>query len=458
MAVKNRIFLAHASEDKSRVKQLYKNLKEKGFSPWLDSFDLVPGQNWREEIAKAIKNAAACLACLSKRSVAKEGYVQREFRYALTACADRPSGSIYLIPVRLDDCEVPDLQLPHLGQNLRDRQWVDLFESDGLRNLIRAIEQIEKSGRKLRLTAKPRQSLNIKRLDLFLDGDVEKPSTVGLNVQKQGGTTYVNLFSLSENEGQPLSKNIWSIAKHILDRMLLMEKIDDVQWTLTVGFRTTGLKFSTVNCRPYKLDFSDEWAIVREQQAFKYGSKDRLWSLDKYAENYSGVTPIKHTETHVIEQSLGKEPRTVFTIPCKHPNAEDGLFYCEPPYLNTPHMTDDFDYILVDTRKALERLALDDPDMLEHAKQKFHGDTPADWLEHMSLTGPITLGHWILKPKLGGLKMIAGQASTIELIQKLDLPYFPVTIDKKDGARELREQLGYTDIEHRPAFTKLNHS
>ena len=136
MATKNRIFLAHASEDKHQVQQLYQQLKERGFSPWLDATDLIPGQNWREEIPKVIENAAVCLACLSKRSVAKEGYVQREFRYGLSAYAERPPGTIYLIPVRLDDCSVPDIHLPKLEASLRDLHWVDLFEAEGFERLV----------------------------------------------------------------------------------------------------------------------------------------------------------------------------------------------------------------------------------------------------------------------------------------------------------------------------------
>jgi hypothetical protein len=34
-----------------------------------------------------------------------------EFRLALSAFGERPPSSIYLIPVRLDDCDVPDLQI-----------------------------------------------------------------------------------------------------------------------------------------------------------------------------------------------------------------------------------------------------------------------------------------------------------------------------------------------------------
>ena len=139
MVERQRIFLGHASEDKPRVRELYDQLTSRGFSPWLDAVDLMPGQNWRIEIPNAIKSAGVFLACLSQQSVAKQSYVQREFRYALSAYADRPPGSIFLIPVRLDDCAVPDLRLPELELDLRDLHWVDLFEPNGFERLVQSI-------------------------------------------------------------------------------------------------------------------------------------------------------------------------------------------------------------------------------------------------------------------------------------------------------------------------------
>ena len=54
---KPRLFLCHASEDKPRVKELYHLLKEAGYRPWLDKFDLLPGQDWEFEIRQVIRES-----------------------------------------------------------------------------------------------------------------------------------------------------------------------------------------------------------------------------------------------------------------------------------------------------------------------------------------------------------------------------------------------------------------
>ena len=134
------IFLAHASEDKAAVLDLYDRLKSKGYKPWLDKKDLIPGQNWRKEIPKAIKNSQIFIACLSQRSVSKQGYVRREFRLALNEYAEKTSDTIYLIPLKFDECEMPDLELEQLGVSMSDIHWLDYWEPDGFENLVRAIE------------------------------------------------------------------------------------------------------------------------------------------------------------------------------------------------------------------------------------------------------------------------------------------------------------------------------
>ncbi len=135
-----RVFLAYASEDHVRVKRIYEALRSAGLLPWMDKIDLLPGQNWQVEIPSAVKKADFFLACFSKRSIGKNGYVQKELLVALDTLAEKPQGSIYFIPTRLDKCVIPDLQLPKWGLRLRDLQWIDLFESNGLNRIFQAIQ------------------------------------------------------------------------------------------------------------------------------------------------------------------------------------------------------------------------------------------------------------------------------------------------------------------------------
>jgi hypothetical protein len=67
--------------------------------------------------------------------------VQHELRSALVVYAEKPPGSIYLIPVKLDECEIPDLELPELGIRLRHIQWLDYWKEDGFDRLVAAINQ-----------------------------------------------------------------------------------------------------------------------------------------------------------------------------------------------------------------------------------------------------------------------------------------------------------------------------
>ena len=78
------VFLCHASQDKPAVRKLFSQLKSQTWvDPWLDEVKLLPGMDWELEIFKAIREADVIIVCLSNESVAKEGYVQKEFKRAL---------------------------------------------------------------------------------------------------------------------------------------------------------------------------------------------------------------------------------------------------------------------------------------------------------------------------------------------------------------------------------------
>ena len=126
-----RVFLCHASNDKPAVRTLHKKLRDDGFYPWLDEVDLLPGQEWEAEISSAVRSSAVVLVCLSRESITKEGFVQKEIKYALDVAQEKPDGTIFVVPVRLEECEVP--------ARLRRWQWVDLYEEGGYNRLLAAL-------------------------------------------------------------------------------------------------------------------------------------------------------------------------------------------------------------------------------------------------------------------------------------------------------------------------------
>jgi BarA-like signal transduction histidine kinase len=128
---KLKVFLCHASDDKAEVKKMYNLLVERGADPWLDVEKLLPGQDWNLEIKKALDISDVILLCLSKKSVDKEGYVQREIRVALDRALEMPEGRIFLIPARLEECDLP--------YTVRTYQWVDLFVADGISKLLTSL-------------------------------------------------------------------------------------------------------------------------------------------------------------------------------------------------------------------------------------------------------------------------------------------------------------------------------
>ena len=117
-----KVFLSYASEDHLQVQKLYRRLKKDGVDPWQDQENLLPGQNWKEAIDKALDETDAIIVCLSQKAVNKEGFIQKEIRRALDLADEKPEGTIYIIPARIEDVDVP--------KRLSFWQWVDLDLSD----------------------------------------------------------------------------------------------------------------------------------------------------------------------------------------------------------------------------------------------------------------------------------------------------------------------------------------
>lgn len=102
-----KVFISYAKEDRAQALTYFERLSKEGFSPWMDTKKLLPGQNWEAEIERAFSDANVVILLLSNNSVNKRGFVQREANDAIERLRYKQPIDIYVIPLLLDQCEVP---------------------------------------------------------------------------------------------------------------------------------------------------------------------------------------------------------------------------------------------------------------------------------------------------------------------------------------------------------------
>ena len=126
------IFLSYASEDRSLVDNLYNRLSEKGYKPWMDHRDMLPGEQWEYKIKKALSQSHFFIACLTNNSVNKRGWIQKELKTARDNWQFKLDDDIYFIPVYLEKCPLPE--------SISAFQSVHYYEKDGWSKLLKSLE------------------------------------------------------------------------------------------------------------------------------------------------------------------------------------------------------------------------------------------------------------------------------------------------------------------------------
>ena len=131
MPDKVKIFISYARVDAEPVAEIYRRLEAAGYDPWIDTEHLLPGVRWREKIEQALREADFFLLCLSAQSKDRRGFIQKEIKTALDLWEEKLHDDIYFIPLRLEDCELPD--------QISEIQCVNWFESGAWERLEKAL-------------------------------------------------------------------------------------------------------------------------------------------------------------------------------------------------------------------------------------------------------------------------------------------------------------------------------
>jgi hypothetical protein len=132
----SRVFISYVREDLLAVSALASAIKGAGYEVWIDHENLGGGERWKGTIRNAIREGTAMIACFSSA-------YSEELTLAIDEIRSRPTDMTWFIPVRLDNCVVPDRALG-AGETLRDIQAVDLFPdtSAGHERVLKAIARI----------------------------------------------------------------------------------------------------------------------------------------------------------------------------------------------------------------------------------------------------------------------------------------------------------------------------
>ena len=138
LAVRPRVFLCHASEDKPLVQKVSDALRRAGCDTWLDQerkpdeSGLRGGDAWDAEIQKQMEASDFCLIFVTRNLVNKTvSYVNREIGFAMKR-QTYFRGIPFIIPVLTEQCEIP----PDLS-DIQAEQLPNPEQTDSLVSLIK---------------------------------------------------------------------------------------------------------------------------------------------------------------------------------------------------------------------------------------------------------------------------------------------------------------------------------
>lgn len=113
-----KVFISHATADKDRfVLEFATRLRKHGVDAWVDCWEMSPGDSLVERIwNQGLAQSDAVIVVLSQFSV-ESRWVREELN---TAFVKKVNGQIRLIPIRLDQCAVPECLSATLWKEIPD--------------------------------------------------------------------------------------------------------------------------------------------------------------------------------------------------------------------------------------------------------------------------------------------------------------------------------------------------
>ncbi len=138
-------FISYVRDDIDEVDRMEAAFRASGIPIWRDTAELWPGDDWRSKIKQAIaEDALVVIACFSNKGAARTAsYQNEELNLAIEQMRLRRPNVPWLIPVRFDECDIPDLAIGG-GRTLRSIHWANLFGVHYAKDITRLVEAVRR--------------------------------------------------------------------------------------------------------------------------------------------------------------------------------------------------------------------------------------------------------------------------------------------------------------------------
>jgi hypothetical protein len=126
-----KVFISHSKKDGYFAKMLNDELVRRGHSPWLDDNVIKVGDSIPNEIACGVRESDFVVVVLTENAVSSKWV---EVEWTSKYWEEVSKSSVKVLPVLLEDCEIPTL--------LKMKKYADFSDSynEGLFDLLKAIE------------------------------------------------------------------------------------------------------------------------------------------------------------------------------------------------------------------------------------------------------------------------------------------------------------------------------
>jgi hypothetical protein len=109
----NAVFISYAREDLAAVQRLKSALDAAGIRTWFDQERLEGGDDYDHKIQKNISRCSYFIPVVSATTERRlEGYFRREWSYAIDRTRNMAEGSIFILPVCIDDTNAAMARVP----------------------------------------------------------------------------------------------------------------------------------------------------------------------------------------------------------------------------------------------------------------------------------------------------------------------------------------------------------